>query len=108
MLSGLISTSKLSASAQKEIAGKTFVIIGASSGFGKGAALQLGAYKANVVLAARRADLLEDIVQQVRAAGGTALAVTTDFSKQEDIQKLTEQAIAEYGRIDCWINDVGV
>jgi short-subunit dehydrogenase len=68
----------------------------------------LGAYKANVVLAARRTEFLVDIAQQVRAAGGTALAVTTDFSKQEDIQKLTEQAIAKYGRIDCWINDVGV
>ena len=108
MLSGLISTSKLSASAQKEIAGKTFVIIGASSGFGKGTALQLGAYKANVVLAARRTDLLEDIAAQVRASGGSALVVTTDFSKTEDVQKLADEAVAEYGKVDCWINDVGV
>jgi NAD(P)-dependent dehydrogenase (short-subunit alcohol dehydrogenase family) len=36
------------------------------------------------------------------------LAVTTDFSKQEDIQKLADEAVAKYGRIDVWINDVGV
>jgi short-subunit dehydrogenase len=108
MLSGLFSTSKLSASAQQQIAGKTFVIIGASSGFGKGTALQLGAYKANVVLAARRTGLLDDIASQVVAAGGTALVVSTDFSKPEDIQKLADEATGKYGRIDCWINDVGV
>src|SRR4051812_20016905 len=51
------STSKLSASGQRKTAGKTFVIIGASSGFGRGVAEQLGAYKANVVLAARRGEL---------------------------------------------------
>jgi short-subunit dehydrogenase len=108
MLSGLFSTSKLSVSARQEIAGKTFVIIGASSGFGKGTALQLGAYGANVVLAARRTGLLEDIASQVNGSGGAALVVTTDFSKPEDIQKLTDEAIAKYGRIDCWINAVGV
>jgi short-subunit dehydrogenase len=108
MLSGLFATAKLSTSAQRKIAGKTFVIIGASSGFGKGAALQLGAYKANVVLAARRTELLEEIAGQVRASGGTALVVATDFSKEEDIKNLTKEAIAAYGTIDVWVNDVGV
>jgi short-subunit dehydrogenase len=108
MLSGLFSTSKLSESGQREIAGKTFVIIGASSGFGKGVALQLGAYQANVVLAARRTGLLEDIAGEVVAAGGSALVVTTDFSQAEHIEKLAAEALARYGRIDCWINDVGV
>ena len=56
-------------------------------------ALQLGAYHANVVLAARRTDLLENVAKQVRAAGGTALVVTTDISKPEDVQKLADEAI---------------
>jgi short-subunit dehydrogenase len=106
--SGCCSTSKLSKSGQRKTAGKTFVIIGASSGFGKGTALQLGAYHANVVLAARRTDLLEDVAKQVREAGGTALVVTTDISKPEDVQKLADEAVAKYGHIDVWINDVGV
>src|ERR1700710_1133358 len=77
-LSGCCATSKLSVSGQRKTAGKTFVIIGASSGFGKGVALQLGQYHANVVLAARRTELLEKVAKQVTAAGGSALVVTTD------------------------------
>src|SRR4051794_4956015 len=69
-------TSKLGQAGQRKIAGKTFVILGASSGFGRGIAEQLGAYKANVVLAARRTELLEEVAATVRAAGGTATVVT--------------------------------
>src|ERR1700709_2488106 len=106
--SGCCSTSKLSRSGQRKTAGKTFVIIGASSGFGKGVALQLGQYHANVVLAARRTELLNDVAKQVTAAGGSALVVTTDISKPEDVEKLAAAAVAKYGHIDVWINDVGV
>jgi short-subunit dehydrogenase len=67
-----------------------------------------GKYHANVVLAARRTDLLEDIAKQVRHAGGTALVVTTDISKPEDVQHLADEAVAKYRHIDVWINDVGV
>jgi short-subunit dehydrogenase len=107
-LSACCSTSRLSKSGQRKTSGKTFVIIGASSGFGKGVALQLGQYHANVVLAARRTELLEDVAKQITAAGGTALVVTTDISKQDDVQKLASAAVARYGRVDVWINDVGV
>jgi short-subunit dehydrogenase len=101
-------THRLGHPGQRKTAGKTFVIIGASSGFGQGVALELGKYHANVVLAARRTDLLEEIAVKIRQAGGTALVVTTDISKPEDVQKLADAAIATYGHIDVWINDVGV
>lgn len=101
-------TSELGSAGQQKIAGKTFVIIGASSGFGRGVAEQLGAYKANVVLAARRTDLLEEVAEKVRAAGGTALVVTMDISKPEDVQRLTQATLKQYGKIDVWINMAGV
>ena len=101
-------TSKLGSSGQKEIAGRTYVIVGASSGFGRGVAEQLGKYKVNVVVAARRADLLQEIVTNVRAAGGTALAVTMDISKPEDVERLLDTAVKHYGNIDVWINMAGV
>ncbi|MDQ4139654.1 MAG: SDR family NAD(P)-dependent oxidoreductase [Bacteroidota bacterium] len=82
-MAGGCATSKLGSAGQRKTAGKTFVIVGASSGFGRGVAEQLGTYKANVVLAARRTDLLEEIATKVRAAGRTALVVTTDISKPE-------------------------
>ncbi|HYH15851.1 MAG TPA: SDR family NAD(P)-dependent oxidoreductase [Flavisolibacter sp.] len=101
-------TWKLGNAGQRKIAGKTFVIVGASSGFGRGVAEQLGAYKANVVLAARRTDLLEEIAGKIRAAGGTATVVTMDISKPEDVQRLADTAVKQYGTIDVWINMAGV
>jgi short-subunit dehydrogenase len=101
-------TSKLGSSGQQKIAGKTFVIIGASSGFGRGVAEQLGAYKANVVLAARRADLLEEIAGKIRSSGGTAIVVPMDISKPEDVQRLTDATLKQYQKVDVWINMAGV
>lgn len=107
LLSGC-ATSGLGRKSRKETAGKTFVIIGASSGFGRGVAEKLGSYGANVVLAARRKELLEEVAGIVRNSGGTALVVPTDISKPGDVQALADAAIARYGHIDVWINDVGV
>src|SRR6195952_4525021 len=74
-------TSKLGSSGQQKIKNKTFVIIGASSGFGRGVAEELGLYGANVILAARRTELLEEIAIKIRATGGKEIVVTTDISK---------------------------
>lgn len=93
---------------QRKLTGKTIVIVGASSGFGRGVAEQLGTYQANVVLAARRVDLLKEIVSQIHKSGGTAMAVATDISKPEDVQRLTDTAVSRYGKIDIWINMAGV
>jgi short-subunit dehydrogenase len=101
-------TAKLGTSGQKKVQGKTYVIIGASSGFGRGMAEQLGSFKANVVLAARRAEVLEEVATKIRAAGGTALVVPTDISKPEDVQRLADAAVKQFGRVDVWVNDVGV
>jgi len=98
----------LSASDQQSVAGKTYVITGASSGFGRGVALRLAGMKANVVLAARRTEVLNQVAAQAQAAGGTALVVTTDVSKPEDVRKLADAALQRFGRIDVWINNAAV
>jgi short-subunit dehydrogenase len=86
----------------------TVVMAGASSGFGKGAALELAKQGARVVVAARRTTLLEELVETIKQQGGSALAVTADVSVQDDIDRLAQQTLATYGRIDVWINNVGV
>jgi NAD(P)-dependent dehydrogenase (short-subunit alcohol dehydrogenase family) len=88
--------------------GKVIVITGASSGFGKGAALEFAKAGASVVIAARRDELLNELVQECEAAGGRALAVQTDVSQQNDMQALAQQAVAAFGRIDVWINNAGI
>jgi len=90
------------------LAGRTYVITGASSGFGRSVAKRLGAARANVVLAARRSELLEEIAAGIRASGGQALVVTTDVAKPDEIERLADAATARFGRIDVWVNDAAV
>ena len=88
--------------------GSTVVVTGASSGFGRGAALELGRKGANVVVAARRTNLLDEVVAQIESEGGKALAVTTDVSSAEQVEALSEAATERFGRYDVWINNVGI
>jgi len=108
VLSGCGAPSQLGQSDRQRVVGRTYVVTGASSGFGRGVALKLAGYGANVVLAARRTDVLDQLATQVNAAGGKALVVTTDVSKPGDIERLAQAAVGRFGRIDVWINDAGV
>jgi short-subunit dehydrogenase len=101
-------TSKPGAVLQHKIEGRTYVIVGASSGIGRGVAEDLGRYKANVVLAARRTELLEEVAARIRKSGGSAKVATTDISEPEEVAKLAQQAVQDYGKIDVWINMAGV
>jgi short-subunit dehydrogenase len=98
----------LSPDERQAVAGKTYVVTGASSGLGRGVALELGAMRANVVLAARQANVLEEVATQVKAAGGTPLVVPTDVARPQDVQRLLDAALARFGRVDVWINNAGV
>jgi short-subunit dehydrogenase len=93
---------------EQRIAGKTYVVTGASSGIGRGVALRLARLHANVVLAARRAGVLEEVAALANAAGGATLVMATDVSNPKDVQRLAESAAARFGRIDVWINNAGV
>ncbi|HEY8608179.1 MAG TPA: SDR family NAD(P)-dependent oxidoreductase [Noviherbaspirillum sp.] len=99
---------QLRADEQAQVADKTYVVTGASSGFGRGVAQKLGAMRANVVLAARRTEVLQQVEAEVRSAGGMPLVVTTDVGKPEDVQRLAAAAIERFGRIDVWINNAAV
>lgn len=90
------------------LAGRTIVITGASSGFGRGASLALGARGAHVVVAARRSALLDEVVAQITEAGGSALAVPTDVSDADAVERLAVRAEEFTGHIDVWINNAGV
>jgi len=92
----------------RRIAGKTYVVTGASSGFGRGVAVRLGGLGANVVLAARRTELLEEVAREVRSAGGNALVVTTDVARPGDMERLMSATLARFGSVDVWINNAGV
>ncbi|GGB27947.1 SDR family oxidoreductase [Allosediminivita pacifica] len=90
------------------ISGKVIVITGASSGMGEATARDLAAKGARLALGARRQDRLDAIVNEIKDAGGEALAVATDVTRQEDVQKLVEAAKDAYGRVDVIFNNAGL
>ena len=90
------------------IEGKVVVITGASSGLGEAAARLLSAEGAIVVLGARRADRIEALADELTRSGGKALAVTTDVTDYDQVQKLVDAAVQSYGRVDVMLNNAGL
>ncbi|MFE9359637.1 SDR family NAD(P)-dependent oxidoreductase [Streptomyces olivaceoviridis] len=87
--------------------GKTVLITGASSGIGAAAAELFAQEGARVVLAARRADRLRELVGAIDAAGGQATAVVADVTRAGDMRAAVETALRTYGRLDAAFNNAG-
>ena len=83
------------------------IVTGASSGIGEATAHCLAKAGFSVVLAARRADLLDSIVEDINAQGGKALSVPTDLSDAEQTSALVQAALDAFGRVDVLVNNAG-
>jgi len=90
------------------IGGKVVVITGASSGLGEATARHLSRQGAIVVLGARRIDRIEALAADIKHDGGQALAIATDVTRMEDVQRLVDGAVRAYGRVDVIINNAGL
>lgn len=90
------------------IADKVVIITGASSGLGEATARHLAALGAKVVLSARRQERLDTLAEEIRATGGTALALRTDVTRKADVDALIAGTLAEFGRVDVLVNNAGV
>jgi NAD(P)-dependent dehydrogenase (short-subunit alcohol dehydrogenase family) len=88
--------------------GRVAVVTGASSGIGEACALAFVDKGAKVVLAARRAERLDKLVKRIEGMGGEALAVTTDVTREADVDNLFERALERFGTIDVLINNAGI
>ena len=90
------------------IEGKVVVITGASSGLGEATARHLSAQGATVVLGARRTDRIEALAGELSASGGKALAIATDVTHCDQVERLVDAGAQTYGRIDVMINNAGL
>jgi short-subunit dehydrogenase len=93
----------------RDLQNMTVIITGASSGIGRAAALAFAAAHANVVLAARRRDRLEQLALECQRRGIRALAVRTDVTHPDSVTSLVRRAIEWSGNsVDVFINNAGV
>jgi NAD(P)-dependent dehydrogenase (short-subunit alcohol dehydrogenase family) len=88
----------------KPIEEQVVVLVGASSGIGRAAALKFARRGARVVVAARGAEGLQSLVEEIRAAGGEAVSFTCDVLHYGAIKALAESAADVYGRVDTWVH----
>src|SRR6266545_6778538 len=87
---------------------QVIVITGASSGIGLVTAKEAAAHGACVVLSARNEHDLRDAVDQIRSAGGRAIHVVADVSDPQQVERIADEAVREFGRIDTWVNNAAV
>jgi len=87
---------------------KVAIVTGASRGIGRGVALALAAQGARVVVSARSAAGVDEVVSEIRAAGGEAVGATADVALAADADRLVSAAVEAYGRVDILVNNAGI
>jgi NAD(P)-dependent dehydrogenase (short-subunit alcohol dehydrogenase family) len=92
----------------KRVEDQVIVITGASSGIGLVTAKMAAARGARVVLAARNESDLGRAVEEIRRRGGRAIHVAADVAVPEQVARIAETAVQEFGRIDTWVNNAAV
>ena len=90
------------------IEGKVVVITGASSGIGEATALLLAERGAAVVLGARRTERLDELADRIRRRGGRAASLSTDVTHRQDLQRLIDRAVEDFGRLDVLVSNAGI
>jgi len=88
--------------------GKVALVTGASSGIGRATALAFAAEGARTVVADVAVERSNETVEQIKAAGGEAMFIEADVSKQPDVKAMIERTLAAYGRLDCAFNNAGI
>jgi NAD(P)-dependent dehydrogenase (short-subunit alcohol dehydrogenase family) len=92
----------------KPIDQQVVVLVGASSGIGREAALRFARRGAKVVVSARGEEGLDTLVDEIKRDGGEAIAVTADVAHFDQVQAIAERAVEHFGRIDTWVHLAGI
>ncbi len=92
----------------KNLSDQVIVITGASSGIGLVTARLAAKRGARVVLNARNEEALSDVTDEINAQGGQAIYVVGDVGNFDDVHKLADEAIRQFGGFDTWVNNAGV
>ena len=91
-----------------ELAGRVAIVTGGSSGIGRAVALKLASLGAAVTVTGRRAEPLEEVALEIRAAKGKALVVTGDTRDEEHARDAVAKTVKAFGGLDVLVNNAGV
>jgi 3-oxoacyl-[acyl-carrier protein] reductase len=89
------------------LVGKVAIVTAASQGIGKGIAESLAREGTNVAICARGRENLEEAAKEIRAHGARVLTVDADVTNAEDVQKVVDQTVREFGHLDILVNNAG-
>jgi cation diffusion facilitator CzcD-associated flavoprotein CzcO/NAD(P)-dependent dehydrogenase (short-subunit alcohol dehydrogenase family) len=89
------------------VSGRRVLITGASTGIGREVAVRVARAGGEVLLVARRPELLDEVVTEIEAAGGRAHAYPADLSDDEQVATLVATVVAEHGAVDILVNNAG-
>ncbi len=87
---------------------KVAIVTGAGRGIGRGIALKLAEEGAKVVVSDVMEENAQKVVDQIKQAGGKAVASKTDISQKSEVEAMFAKAVAEFGPIDILVNNAGI
>jgi NAD(P)-dependent dehydrogenase (short-subunit alcohol dehydrogenase family) len=91
-----------------EFEGKVALVTGAGSGIGRASAVALAQAGGRVALLSHTADEIEEAAQEIRSAGGEAVALTADVSDESAMRKAVQQLLEQFGRLDVVVANAGI
>lgn len=87
---------------------KVAIVTGGGQGIGRAIAMEFAKQGAKVAVNARRLEPLNEVVNEIREAGGEALAVGGDVSRMADVDRIIETTVNTYGKLDILVNSAGI